>query len=118
MSCWWSNQTPQGELILTKLTLHGYEQLSRAKLLPTLEHIRGRATFTKARNSSGFRTGNHHDLRCHTHPQRKNFKARAKLTALQISMLPSSELSELKLAPSNMTLRMASIKGVSGRIRR
>ena len=54
----------------------------------------------------------------HTHPQRKNFKARAKLTTLQISMLPSSQPSELKVAPSNMTLRMASIKGVSGRIRR
>ena len=52
------------------------------------------------------------------HPQRKNFKARAKLTTLQISMLPSSQPSELKEAPSNMTLRMASIKGVSGRIRR
>ena len=54
----------------------------------------------------------------HTHPQRKNFKARAKLTTLQISMLPSSQPSELKVVPSNMTLRMASIKGVSGRIRR
>ena len=54
----------------------------------------------------------------HTHPQRKNFKATAKLTTLQISMLPSSQPSELKVAPSNMTLRMASIKGVSGRIRR
>ena len=53
-----------------------------------------------------------------THPQRKNFKATAKLTTLQISMLPSSQPSELKVAPSNMTLRMASIKGVSGRIRR
>ena len=32
----------QGELILAKLTPSGYEELSRAKLLPTIEHTRGR----------------------------------------------------------------------------
>jgi len=32
----------QGELILTKLNPQGYEEISRAKLLPTIEHTRGR----------------------------------------------------------------------------
>lgn len=32
----------QGELILPKLTPSSYEKLSRAKLLPTIEHTHGR----------------------------------------------------------------------------
>jgi outer membrane protein assembly factor BamB len=32
----------QGELILAKLSPQGYEEISRAKLLPTIEHTRGR----------------------------------------------------------------------------
>jgi outer membrane protein assembly factor BamB len=32
----------QGELILAKLNPQGYEEISRAKLLPTIEHTRGR----------------------------------------------------------------------------
>ena len=32
----------QSELILAKLTPSGYEELSRAKLLPTIEHTGGR----------------------------------------------------------------------------
>lgn len=34
--------TDQGELLLAKLTPKGYEELSRAKLLDTVEHTRGR----------------------------------------------------------------------------
>jgi outer membrane protein assembly factor BamB len=32
----------QGELILAKLSAQGYEEISRARLLPTIEHTRGR----------------------------------------------------------------------------
>jgi hypothetical protein len=32
----------QGELILTKLSPQGYEEISRTKLLPTIENTRGR----------------------------------------------------------------------------
>jgi hypothetical protein len=32
----------QGELIVAKLNPQGYEEISRAKLLPTIEHTRGR----------------------------------------------------------------------------